>query len=310
MIFLDADRFLDEAIASVLDQSYTAWELLLVDDGSTDGSTRIARAHAQRQPYQVTYLEHPGHQNRGMSASRNLGLAAARGEYVAFLDADDVYLPEKLETQVACLRRQPRASLAYGSSEHWFSWSGRPKDADRDFSRPLGVQAETLLLPPVLVRLLLERRALPPGICGYVARRSAALGVGGFEDRFRGLYEDQVFFYKLCLASAVYVVPGTLERYRQHPDSLVIRMKASSAGRRQARQDHRRFLEWLEGYLVEHGVRDERLWRSLRCELRPYRRPLRHHLSISAYPRRLARLRRRMRSWLRTVRVTARAPRR
>ena len=90
IIFLDAERYFEEAIASVFAQTYPHWELLLVDDGSTDGSTAIARHYAMQYQTRVRYLEHPGHQNRGMSATRNLGVKHARGRYIAFVDADDV----------------------------------------------------------------------------------------------------------------------------------------------------------------------------------------------------------------------------
>src|SRR5919198_1004258 len=99
IIFLNAERFIQEAIESVFAQTYDAWELLLVDDGSTDGSTAIARRYAEQHPGKVRYLEHNGHQNRGKSASRNLAIRNCTGEYIAFLDADDVWLPRKLEQQ-------------------------------------------------------------------------------------------------------------------------------------------------------------------------------------------------------------------
>src|SRR5215211_5603498 len=86
IIFLNAEKFIEEAIESVFGQTYDDWELLLVDDGSTDYSTQIALRYAEHYPEKVRYLEHPGHENRGMSAARNLGLSHARGEYVAFLD--------------------------------------------------------------------------------------------------------------------------------------------------------------------------------------------------------------------------------
>src|SRR5215211_6343875 len=101
--FLNAERFIQEAIESVFAQTYDNWELLLVDDGSNDGSTRIALEYAERNSGRVRYLQHPGHRNRGVSASRNLGISSARGEYIAFLDADDVWLPHKLEQQVEIL---------------------------------------------------------------------------------------------------------------------------------------------------------------------------------------------------------------
>src|SRR6266508_1759684 len=91
IIFWNADRFLREAIESVFAQAHTKWELLLVDDGSTDRSTEIARTYAHRYPGTVHYFEHHDHQNRGMSASRNLGIRNAQGKYIAFLDADDVW---------------------------------------------------------------------------------------------------------------------------------------------------------------------------------------------------------------------------
>ena len=99
--FLDAERFLREAIHSVWAQTFTDWELLLVDDGSRDGGRAIALEMLAQCPDRMRLLEHPGRDNRGISASRNLALRAARGRYVAFLDADDVWLPEKLERQVA-----------------------------------------------------------------------------------------------------------------------------------------------------------------------------------------------------------------
>jgi len=113
-IFLNAKKFIEEAIESVLAQTYKDWELLLVDDGSTDTSTKIARGFAKQHPAKVRYLEHKGHENRGMSESRNLGIRNANGKYIAFLDADDVWRPEKLERQVPILESQPSVAMVYG----------------------------------------------------------------------------------------------------------------------------------------------------------------------------------------------------
>src|SRR5512147_3161209 len=88
-IFLDEERFLGEAIDSVRAQTFGDWELILVDDGSRDRSPAIAQSHADAEPARVRCLHHPAHANRGMSASRNLGLDAARGDLIAFLDGDD-----------------------------------------------------------------------------------------------------------------------------------------------------------------------------------------------------------------------------
>ena len=109
--FLNEEKFLKEAVNSVLEQDYANWELLLVDDGSTNNSTAIAKAFAQKFPNRIFYLEHENHANKGVCASRNKGVAAARGELLAFLDADDVWLPGKLTEQVAVFLQYPEIDM-------------------------------------------------------------------------------------------------------------------------------------------------------------------------------------------------------
>jgi glycosyltransferase involved in cell wall biosynthesis len=273
-IFLDAERFLREAIESVLAQTYRSWELLLVDDGSTDGSADIAQAYAREHPHVIRYLQHPGGENRGMSASRNLGIGAAAGELVAFLDADDVYLPEKLARQSELLDAHPGAAMVYGPTLHWHSWSGL-EATEPDRQHKLGVAPDSLVQPPELVRRFLAGEGWPPGTCGALVRRSAIERVGGFEERFRGLFEDQAFFYKLCLRFPVYVHRWGWDLYRQHPDSACQRARTRGEWHpRRPNPAHRKFVFWLESYFVAKRIEDPELWRSLRARLLPYRRPV------------------------------------
>ena len=275
MTFLDAERFIEEAIASVQAQSYATWELLLVNDGSRDDSPAIARQYARHQPERIHYLEHPGHDNRGMSASRNLGIQHSLGPYLAFLDADDVYLPDKLERQVAMLNANPTAGMVYGGTQYWYSWSARPEDQRRDRPRTLGLETETLYHPPELVLCFLQHTARTPGTGSVLIRRRAALWVGGFEEAFRGMFEDQVFFHKLCLQMPVYVHAACVARYRQHPDSWSQRSLRAGEWRQGDRMNraHAAFLNWQEYYLRAQGVSDRRLWRALKRELWGYRHP-------------------------------------
>lgn len=285
MIFFNAERFLAEAIDSVFGQTYGAWELLLVDDGSADGSVRIAQGYAAAHPDRVRYLTHPHRKNRGMSASRNLGIANARGEYLAFLDADDVYLPEKLERQVGLLEMHRDVAMVYGPTQHWYSWTGRPEDQGRDQLRRLGVPPGTVVSAPRLIPRFLRLDAQTPGTCGVLVRRDAARAVGGFDDRFRGMFEDQVFLYKLCLRVPTFVDGVSLDRYRQHPDSYS-RVKRSTGEYRSSGVPNRSylvFLEWLEVYLREEKVADAEVWRALRSELRPYRNPVVFGLRVAGY---------------------------
>jgi len=266
MIFLDAEHFLDEAIASVFGQTYSAWELLLVDDGSTDGSAACAQRWAREHPQRVRYLTHPAHVNRGMSASRNLGIRHARGLYLAFLDSDDVWLPDKLFHQMALLEAWPEAAMVYGPTRWWYSWTGRVEDQSRDFVHPLGITPDTLVQPPTLLTHFLRNEGASPCTCSILVRREVVERVHGFQDAFRGLYEDQAFCAKICLSLPVVASAECLYLYRQHPDSACA--VATRTG--QAHAARLQFLTWLAAYLseqrlvhaaVDQAVRDE-LWRS------------------------------------------------
>ena len=267
-IFLNAERYLSEAVTSVLAQDYPHWELLLVDDGSTDAGSAIARRAAERQPGRVRYLEHPGHENRGMSAARNLGLREARGAYVAFLDADDVWLPHKLGRQTALMERMPEAVMSYGATEYWYSWTGDPADQERDRPLTLGVAPDSLVPPPELLLRSLQGMAAPPCPSDMLVRRAVLEGVGGFEESFRGLYEDQVMFAKVSLAGPVFISSERWARYRQHPDSCC--SVADRTGVRDAAR--RRFLEWLERYVAAWSPAGGELRQVVQEALRPYRR--------------------------------------
>ena len=276
IIFLDAERFIEEAIESVLAQTCEPWELLLVDDGSRDASTAIARRYAAAQPDRIRYLEHPGHENRGMSAARNLGIREARGAYVAFLDADDVWLPQRLERHVAVLEGQPELAAVYSPTRYWYSWTGRAEDAERDFTGDPLVETERRYDPPeLLLRYLQTRGGATTCPTNLTVRRAAAIEAGGFEDQFRGLSEDQAFLAKLRLSKPLFVLDECLALYRQHPGSST--EHALMAGHYHPKRPNpiqRAYLYWLEAYLDARGVSDRDLRRALRKLQIPYRNPM------------------------------------
>jgi glycosyltransferase involved in cell wall biosynthesis len=268
VIFLDAEGFLQEAIDSIVAQTYGHWELLLVDDGSSDGSTAVAQRAAASQPDRIRYLEHPGHVNCGMSASRNRGATAARGDYLAFLDADDVWVPNKLSEQVEIMEAWPQAAMLYGRSLIWHSWNSAP-DGPGDYFCELGVTPNQLIQPPRLVFLLLENRFQTPTTCNALIRKHIYDSVGGFQDEFRGMFEDQAFFTKLCLVHPVYVSDACWAWYRQHDASCCAVAERSG----KALELRRPLLEWIERYFRSQRIRDPELIRALRRELLPLRHP-------------------------------------
>jgi glycosyltransferase involved in cell wall biosynthesis len=268
--FLDAERFLEATIESVLAQTYPGWELLLVDDGSRDASSAIARAYAARYPAQIRCLEHASHANLGKSVSRNLGLWAGTGRYVAFLDADDVLRPDKLEVQVRLLERETEAVMLYGPTDYWYSWDGLPESADR--AGKLGVEPDRLYLPPRLLTLYLRDPGTVPCLCGLLIHAQIARQVGGFDEAISDLYEDQVFIAKMVLAGGVYVDATSGERYRQHDGSSSARAIASGDYHPTRPHPSRRvYLEWLEAHLARRNLLHGALRRALRDALLPYR---------------------------------------
>jgi glycosyltransferase involved in cell wall biosynthesis len=252
--FLNAERFLVEAIENVLAQTYSDWELMLVDDGSTDGSTRIAHFYAEKYPGQVRYLEHEEHRSLGMSTSRNLGIRHCKGRYVAFLDSDDVWLPHKLERQVAIMESEPRASMVYGLSQYWYSWTGDAEDRKRDFVPDSDVPTNALYASKTLLSTLYPiGSATPPSMSNLLTVRELFERTGGFEERFRGIYEDLAFLVKAYLfGSGVFVSGEQWVRSRIYSSYNPPILPEAA----QSRAPRMVFLNWVETYLDQQCITD------------------------------------------------------
>ena len=161
----------------------------------------------------VLKLEHGGHDNRGMSASRNLGVRNAKGKYICYLDGDDVWLPNMLEKQLAILQSQPQAAMVSAPLQLWFSWTGNPEDMYRDtlYGLEAGVMhpyGDTLVRPPKLLNLFLrDERFIPSSV---FVRRDVIENVGGYEDVFRDGFSDAIPLRFLYPMSACTNIESTL----------------------------------------------------------------------------------------------------
>jgi len=284
IIFLNEEKFIQEAIDSVFAQTYDNWELLLVDDGSTDHSVQIAQRCAEQYPEKVRYIEHPNHANRGMSASRNLGVRSAKGKYISYLDGDDIWLPNKLERQVEILQSNPEAVMVYGPLQLWYSWAGNPEDRKREClygvdANGMHPYSNTLVKPPQLLTLFLRDEDFIPS--SILVEREIIERVGGYEDIFREGYSDAVIFVKLCLTSSVFVSGESWYKYRQHPESST----HQSWVRGDEDAEAIFYLNWIEKYFSQQGVKDTEVWQALRTALWPYRHPrLKRLLEIYRHP--------------------------
>jgi glycosyltransferase involved in cell wall biosynthesis len=293
-IFFNAEPYLAEAIESVLAQTDQDFELLLVDDGSRDDSTAIALDYARRMPQRVRYLAHEGHVNRGMSATRNLGMREARGEFVAFIDADDFWRPEKLADQVAIMRQYPELGAVCGAVNYWRSWSGGV-----DAIVPTGRVHDAPVAPPeTSLDLYPLGAAAAPCPSDLMFRRDILERLGGFEAHFSGprqLYEDQALLAKLYLEAPVYFSSRVWLDYRQHNESCVSTVTALG----QRNKVRRYFLEWFGDYLRRTGHdRNPRVHRAWAKARRRSRHPRLYaamgEVSLTSLRRRLGAVRRKL----------------
>jgi glycosyltransferase involved in cell wall biosynthesis len=265
--FFNAERFLRETLDSVFAQRFTDWELVLVDDGSSDAGTEIASQTAHSNPQRVLYIDHAVHSNIGLGPSRDVGIQHARGEWIALLDADDLWLPNKLERQFAIANERPRAELIFGRPQYWRSWNGGEDDI-REFGALNG-----LYEPPELLLATILGAASPPPPSDVMFRRDLWQRVEGFERDFPAMYEDQVFLAKCMSVAPAYVAAETWTRYRRHNASMEAAAASNAAF---AYGERMRFLRWLDETFAAHD--DPRVRNAVRKLTWPVRRRIIHRL--------------------------------
>jgi hypothetical protein len=243
MIFKNPAPYFDTAARSVLAQTWSNLELLLVDDGGTDGSDAVAVALA-REDDRVRVLSHPGRANRGTGPSRLLAIRNARGELTAFLDGDDYWEPAHLHEEVALLQAHPEARMVCGRVRVWRSWA----DPDvKDTESPLPFAPNVVVAPPRLVAAVLRNGALATHTCALLAFTSDLQSCCDDLALFPSTYEDQVINTQLQLRFPAVMSGGTSAWYRQHPDSLSVAVHRSGYDRPTGpSQSSRKFLTWMD----------------------------------------------------------------
>jgi glycosyltransferase involved in cell wall biosynthesis len=277
LCFFNEERFLREAVNSVIAQHYTNWELILVDDGSTDGSVRIAKAYAEQYP-QIHYIDHPRHVNRGLSASRNAGIRKSQGDFIAFIDADDIWLPNKISDQLNIFRKHSDVTVAMSAALYWNSWASTDKP---DVAVQVGV-AEGVYNPPELAEALypLGKGSAPCPSTMMIKREVTTRYL--FEETFRDeyqLYEDQGFLGKVYLHEKVFVSSSCLIKYRLRPTSIVASVTAN--GRYDLVRSY--YLQWYAVYLKSQKA-PKKIWSLLENARAPYLQPLWYKMQVT-YPR-------------------------
>lgn len=289
MIFLNAERFIADSIASVTGQTISAWELLLVDDGSSDASTAIARGAAEASGGRIRYLEHPEHANRGMAETRNLGLREATGEYLLYLDSDDILVPDALERLAAPLDRDRAVAVSCAATLFW-NWDPAI-EREPDKMQRFREWADRTVGGRLFLAAMIADEDLHPANCSTLFRREAVLAIGGFDLAFRGMYEDTALLTEVLVRHRVHVASACLSAYRMHLNSFC--HTAASAGdyaadRANAARD--RFVNWAETYVQQKGALDGPMREAIATARRPDRprSPVRRLWSALRHPRKLA----------------------
>ncbi len=200
-------KFIRSAIDSVLQQDYANLELIVVDDGSSDDSVAILQSYGDR----IRLICQP---NAGPAAARNQGLRHVTGDFVAFHDSDDLWLPGKLATQVAFLQQHPQYVACYS---HWLVWDGgdvpeyNQQSSDAESVSELDPAGSGWLFLPLLKVSLLHTITV-------LIRRQVVTEVGFFSEDFR-IGEDHHYWLRLARCGQIAKLPPVFALYRQNPAS-------------------------------------------------------------------------------------------
>lgn len=201
----NAERYLAQAIDSVLAQTYRDFEFIIVNDGSSDGTLEIAEAYARKDPR----IRIVSQENQGGAASRNNGMAIAHGEWIAMMDADDVMLPNRLERQLAFLEENPDVAVASAFVYHI-----------DDRNRIIGQNESEMIDRETLKRKLKNDAAFGFSHPAAILNKKAVQEVGGYRPQFEPCEDSDLWNRVAENGHTVLVQQEFLLKYRIHVNSV------------------------------------------------------------------------------------------
>ena len=204
-------RFIRAAIDSALCQTYPPEEVIVVDDGSTDETPAILAAYGDR-------IRVYRRNNGGVAAARNTGIAVARGDYLAFLDSDDIWEPRKLELQIARFEADSAVGLVHCGSETF-----------DDEGRTLQVSLHGMEGWVAHAMLRLDREVITAPGSGIIVPKRVAEEIGAFDERMPPS-EDWDFCYRIAVRYPVAYVSEVLVRYRLHSAGIHLNIEGMEQG--------------------------------------------------------------------------------
>ena len=196
----NAQSTIQETIESVLEQTFTDFELIVVNDGSQDSTLEIISS------IQDSRIKVFSYDNAGASAGRNRGFAQSQGKFIAFLDADDLWTKDKLESQLVALQNNPQADIAY-------SWSDCIDENSQFLRRGGYAKASGNIYPQLLLLDILENGSNP------LIHRQAIIDVNGFDESLAA-GQDWDFYLRLAINHEFILVPYRHILYRIYNQSM------------------------------------------------------------------------------------------
>ncbi len=193
-------RFLPATLDGIFAQTFRDFEVVAVDDGSTDNSLEILHTYAHKYPGMMRVFTHAGGKNLGPSATENRGVQEARGVYWCGNDSDDISYPDRLERQVAFMKSHPEIEWIYGVSDF----------IDKDGKKLPGEYGEDLsVFPGITERLIMDCYIFP-----VMIRRACMLEAGPFEPGL--MFGDWEYVIRLAVRYPAAFLPGSVGAYRKH----------------------------------------------------------------------------------------------
>ena len=206
----NAEKYLSECLDSVINQTYKNLEIIIVDDGSKDNSLAIAKDYEKRYKHIKVYSQ----QNSGASAARNKAFSHAKGEYIQYIDADDLLHPDKIRLQIEKTAEIQKNTLFFGKCEYFYN------DKLNILKRDLNIYHHNDFYAYEFLNMMwLNAEALPP--LSYLVHRSLIETAGGWNEELSNNDDGELFTRVILASEHIVFVPESISYYRMDtPNSL------------------------------------------------------------------------------------------
>jgi glycosyltransferase involved in cell wall biosynthesis len=213
----NSEKYISETIDSILNQTYTHWEIIAVNDGSTDGTEKIIKGYIKAGVPIVYYSQ----ANKGLTNARNKAIELSNNDWIAVIDHDDICMPDRLEKQAADIKNNMNCHLFFGNCIH-FNDDEKKIREQFDFIYPCDLDLSAGNATSMLLKHgnFIDMETV-------VFNKNAAINIGGFNKKYKYI-TDYDFLIKMSNKYNFYCNPEILSKYRIHDDQMTQTMQSDS----------------------------------------------------------------------------------